>query len=167
MRFLLPRLAVGAAALIVAVPVFAQTVPTTDAPALKKQIAARKGKVVVVNLWALWCGPCVKEYPALVKFGNANAKRGVELLTVSFDTPKRDSSKVAAFVKKNGQTRGAFINSAGLDPEGYPQFLDPKLPANSDFALPRTYIFDRKGKLVKSLTGEQTEASLAKAVAGL
>lgn len=167
MRFFSCLACIGAAVMIAA-PVRAQTVvPATNAPALKKQIAARKGKVVVLNLWALWCGPCVKEYPALVKFGNANAKRGVELVTVSFDTPKRDAAKVAAFVKKNGQARGAYINGAGLDPEGYPQFLEPKLPADADFALPRTYIFDRKGKLVKTLTGEQTEASLVKATAGL
>ncbi|MBC8143410.1 MAG: TlpA family protein disulfide reductase [Armatimonadetes bacterium] len=162
----------AAAAIVVVAPVRAQStttvaVPAIDAAGLKKQVAARKGKIVVVNLWALWCGPCVKEYPALVKFGNAQAKRGVELVTVSFDTPKRDAAKVAAFVKKNGQKRGAFINGAGLDPEGYPQYLDPKLPADSDFALPRTYIFDRKGKLVKALTGEQSDASLAKATAGL
>jgi thiol-disulfide isomerase/thioredoxin len=140
-------------------------VPTVDAKGLKQQVAARKGKVVVVNMWATWCGPCVKEYPALIKFGKTNAGRGVDLMTVSFDTPKRDDAKVSAFLKKNGQSKGAFINKNGLDVEGYPQLLEPKLPADSDFPLPRTYIFDRKGKLVKVLTNEQTVASLQKAVA--
>lgn len=143
----------------------AAAVPTVTAPDVKKQVAARKGKVVVVNMWATWCGPCVKEYPALIGFGKSNANRGLELLTVSFDTPKRDDAKVAAFIKKNGQTKGAYINKDGLNPEGYPQAFEPKLPADADFALPRTYIFDRKGKLVKVLTSEQTSDSLQKAVA--
>ncbi len=140
-------------------------VPTVNAPALKKQVAAHKGSVVIVNLWATWCGPCVKEYPALIAFGKANAKRGLKLVTVSFDTPRRDDAKVASFVKKNGQSSDFFINKDGLNPEGYPQAFEPKMPANADFPLPRTYIFDRSGKLVKVLTSEQTAATLQKAVA--
>ncbi|MBC8136645.1 MAG: TlpA family protein disulfide reductase [Fibrella sp.] len=140
-------------------------VPTIDPEGLKSKIAENKGKVVVVNMWATWCGPCVKEFPALISFSKANAERGVELLTVSFDTPKRDDVKVSAFLEKNGQSKGAYLNKAGLDPDGYPQMLEPKLPADADFPLPRTYIFDRDGKLVEVLTSEQTVASLQKAVA--
>lgn len=151
--------------LVLAPMVASAAVPSVDAAGLKKQVAARKGKVVVVNMWATWCGPCVKEYPALIQFGKTNASRGVDLITVSFDTPKRDDAKVAAFLKKNGQTKGAYINKDGLNPDGYPQTFEPKLPADADFPLPRTYIFDRKGKLVKVLTNEQTVASLQKAVA--
>lgn len=151
--------------LVLAPMVASAAVPSVDAVGLKKQVAARKGKVVVVNMWATWCGPCVKEYPALIKFGKTNASRGVDLITLSFDTPKRDDAKVAAFLKKNGQTKGAYINKDGLNPDGYPQAFEPKLPADADFPLPRTYIFDRKGKLVKVLTNEQTVASLQKAVA--
>ncbi len=166
------RFATGlaAAAMVVSTTFAASTpvaaaVPTLDAAGLKKQVAARKGKVVVVNLWATWCGPCVKEYPALIQFGKTNAKRGVALLTLSFDTPKRDDAKVSAFLQKNGQKTGAYINKGGLDPDGYPQAFEPKLPADADFPLPRTYIFDRKGKLVRILTGEQTVATLQKSVA--
>ena len=167
MRLLNSFTIVAVTAFAVAAPVFAQTVPVLDAAGLRKQVAARRGKVVVVNLWATWCGPCVKEYPALVVFGKANAKTGVELVTVSFDTPKRDAAKVAAFVKKRGQTTGAYINAGGLNPDGYPQYLEPKLPATADFPLPRTYVFDRRGKMVRMLTGEQTAATLQKAVSGL
>ena len=142
-------------------------VPTISPAALRKQVAARRGKVVIVNLWATWCGPCVKEYPSLVAFGKANAVRGVQLVTVSFDTPGKDDAKVAAFVKKSGQTSGDFVNAGGLDIKGYPELLEPKMAANGDFPLPRTYIFDRAGRLAKVLTGEQTVATLGKAVAGL
>lgn len=159
-------LTLGAAALLAAAPMIAYAaVPTVNPTGLKKQVAARKGKVVLVNMWATWCGPCVKEYPSLVAFSKAQAKKGLELVTVSFDYPKKDDAKVAAFLKKNGQTSGGFINAGGLEPEGYPQLLEPKLPASADYSLPRTYVFDRKGKLVKVLTGEQTTATLQKAVA--
>jgi len=140
------------------------TVATIDAAGLKKQVAARKGKVVVVNFWATWCGPCVEEFPALVTLQNKNAAKGLDLVTVSFDEAE-DKGKVASFLSKNKLTKGTFINKGGSDlDDSYIKYLEPKLPASAAVALPRTYIFDRSGKLVKVITGGQTLAQFQKAV---
>jgi len=136
-----------------------------DAAGLKKQVAARKGKVVVVNFWATWCGPCVEEFPSLVTLQNKNAAKGLDLVTVSFDEAS-DKGKVNAFLAKNKIKKGAFLNKSGSDlDDAYIKYLEPKLPASAAVALPRTYIFNRSGKLVKVITGSQTLAQFQAAVA--
>ena len=49
------------------------------------KIADFKGKVVVVNIWATWCAPCVAEMPTLAKLQAAYAGKGVEVVAVSID----------------------------------------------------------------------------------
>ena len=135
-------------------------VPPIDATGLKKQVAARRGKVVVVNFWATWCGPCKDEFPDLVKLRNAHAAQGLDLVTVAFDEPRDVPTKVTAFLTKNKLTTSTFANKGGANPdEAYLKYLEPKLPKDEAFSLPRTYIFDRGGKLVKVLTGGQSYAT--------
>lgn len=168
----IPAALAGAAALLMAFAPPAGTatvaVPPIDASGLKKQIAARKGKVVVVNFWATWCAPCVEEFPALVKLYNVNKAKGLDFVTVSFDEKSDARGKVIPFLTKNKLTSGTFINKTGgeLD-DNYLKLLEPKLPGDAPVAIPRTYIFDRKGKLVKVLTGAQSYATFSKTVAPL
>lgn len=143
-----------------AAPAFAPAAAPVDAAGLKKQIAARKGKVVVVNFWATWCGPCVKEFPDLVKLQKSYQAKGVELITISCDE-STDLPKVNKFLAKQGITKNAFLNKQGVDIEGYLKYLDPKA---SDAGIPRTYIFNRSGKLVKGMTGEHSYAEFEGAV---
>ena len=138
-----------------------------DAAGLKKQIAAHKGKVVVVNFWATWCGPCKAEFPDLVKLQNANRAKGLELVTVSFDEAK-STPAVQAFLSKNNLRTNTFVNKSGADlDEAYLKFLEPKLPDDAAVAIPRTYVFDKTGKLRKVLTGGQSYGAFQSAVAPL
>ncbi|MBC8104818.1 MAG: TlpA family protein disulfide reductase [Cytophagales bacterium] len=144
----------------------APTVPLIDAAGLRKQVAARKNKVVVVNFWATWCGPCVEEFPGLVALQKKYKAKGMDLVTVSFDDPKDIPGKVKPFLTRSGLSTGTFVNRGGAEvDEGYLKFLEPKLPADAAVALPRTYIFSRSGKLVKTLIAGQTPAQFEKAVA--
>ena len=166
----IPTVLACIAVAVVAAPAGTATVavPPIDAAGLKKQIAARKGKVLVVNFWATWCAPCVEEFPALVKLYNTNKTKGLDFVTVSFDEKSDAPTKVIPFLAKNKLTSGTFINKSGgeLD-DKYLKLLEPKLPADAPIAIPRTYIFDRKGKLVKVLVGGQTYATFSKTVAPL
>ena len=144
----------------------APTVTAIDAAGLRQQVAARKNKVVVVNFWATWCGPCVEEFPGLVSLQKKYKAKGLDLVTVSFDEPKDVPGKVKPFLRKIGLASGTFANKGGAEiDEGYLKYLEPKLAADAAIALPRTYIFARNGKLVKTLEGGQTPAQFEKAVA--
>ncbi len=56
-----------------------------------------RGRLVIVDFWATWCGPCVKAVPHMVKLNNQYAAKGVQLIGVSRD---RDKRALDRFVKK-------------------------------------------------------------------
>jgi len=146
-----------------AIPIAAAvTVKTVDAPGLKKAIAAHKGHVVVVNFWATWCGPCVAEFPAFVKISNAYKRKGLIFMAVSADSPKDLNSKVKPFLARQGGTFAAYLEHSA-DPQTFINAFDPKWQGD----LPRTFIYDKRGKLVKTMGEDHTGAALAKAVAPL
>lgn len=135
-------------------------VTPADAPTLKKAIAAQKGRVVLVNFWATWCGPCVAEFPAIVKTWRQSRGQGLAVIAVSADSAKELHTKVEPFLAKQGATFPAFLEKSA-DPEDFINALDPAWQGD----LPRTFIYDRQGRRVKTLTGEQTAQTLAAAIA--
>jgi thiol-disulfide isomerase/thioredoxin len=141
----------------------AQTVVPVDAAGLKKQVAANKGKVIVVNFWATNCGPCVQEFPDLVKLYKNNKAKGLELITVSADDPS-DSAKVKAFLAKNGLSKG-YLNKRAEDIEGLVKYFEPNLSDDAAIGWPRTYVIDRNGKVVKTLPSMQEYSGFQSAVA--
>jgi cytochrome c biogenesis protein CcmG/thiol:disulfide interchange protein DsbE len=58
-----------------------------------------KNKVVVLNLWATWCGPCRQEIPHMVELNKEYASKGVELIGLTTENPQTDEKKVRDFVK--------------------------------------------------------------------
>lgn len=131
-----------------------------SAPALKKTIAARRGKVVLVNFWATWCVGCRKEFPDLVKLQKNYAKQGVSILYVSGDEASDRNSKVVPFLKQQGVTAPSYIIQGDVF-QFIPQF-DPNL--KTAFGLPRTYVYDRSGKLVKVVFPEKSYAEFEKVI---
>jgi thiol-disulfide isomerase/thioredoxin len=63
-------------------------VPRTNLKDLRKRLAQQRGKVVLLNFWATWCGPCVKEFPDIVKLYNNYRKKGLTVIAVSVDDPE-------------------------------------------------------------------------------
>jgi thiol-disulfide isomerase/thioredoxin len=161
-RIALAATAAWAALLATGTAAHAQTVTPLDAAGLKKQVAAHKGKVVVVNFWATWCGPCVQEFPDLVKLYKNNKAKGLELITISADEPT-DGAKVKAFLGKNGLSKG-YLNKSSADIEGFLKYLEPTLSASASVGIPRTYVIDRNGKIVKALISGQTYSAFQSAV---
>ncbi|HTC40597.1 MAG TPA: TlpA disulfide reductase family protein [Candidatus Acidoferrales bacterium] len=100
-----------------------------------------RNKVVVLNFWASWCGPCVEETPSLIALQQRIASRNGVVLGVSVDEDP------GAYHK--------FIRDQHLN---YPTYLDPSKKIATDYGTsmwPETYIIDRKGVIVRKIIGPQ------------
>lgn len=104
-------------------------------------LADFKGRVLLVNFWATWCAPCVKELPSLDKLQFKLGGEGLLVLAVSQD---RGGAKVA----------GPFLED--LDVHRLGLFLDARMQLGRSFgvrALPWTVLIDREGMVVGQLAG--------------
>jgi thiol:disulfide interchange protein DsbD len=112
--------------------------------------AALSGKVVVVNFWATWCVPCIKEIPSFNKLHKDFAAQGVSVLGIAMD--EEGISRVQPFLKKHPMDYPVGLGAEGLNSQ-----------YNLDL-LPVTLVFDRSGKQVKRFEGFTPEAELVSAV---
>jgi thiol-disulfide isomerase/thioredoxin len=128
-------------------------VPTLGIEAYRQVVAdqAAQGHIVVVNFWATWCGPCVEEFPALVRLQDENWTQGVRLITISVDEPEVLESGVKPFLFAHRTTGAAFL----MDMAANEDFLY-KLSDEWSGGIPQTFIYDRSGRIARSLTGRQT-----------
>lgn len=104
-------------------------------------LADHKGKVVVLNFWATWCAPCVRELPSLDKLAAALPTDAFRVLALSTD---RGGKKKAA----------PFLADLGI--ENLAADLDPKSKLARALGLrgmPTTYVIDRNGLVIAKLEG--------------
>ncbi len=117
-------------------------------------VANYKGKVVLVDFWAVWCGPCVKELPHLLKAYEKYHANGFEIIGISLD---QDKAKLEAFIKKEKMPWPQFF-----DGKGWGNKLAAQYGVNS---IPATYLLDGEGKIIgKNLRGDALEKAVAKAL---
>jgi thiol-disulfide isomerase/thioredoxin len=117
---------------------------------LKAVMDAAKGKVVLINFWATWCKPCVKEFPDLVKLYNTYKDKGFSIVLISADVPEEIKSKVIPFLNTQGVDFLTYY--IGFDkPEDLINFIDK----NWQGAIPSTYIYDKDGKMETSILGSK------------
>ena len=132
----LKPLAKGAMAKLVATdpPKPGPTAPLDGPDGRPITLSAYKGKVVVLNLWATWCAPCVKEMPTLAKLQAAYAGKPVMVVPISVDRGK-ELDKARTFIATH---EPLAFHHADLD---WTFKLDP--PAQG---FPTTIILDRQGR---------------------
>ena len=83
---------------------------------LKPLLEKKDNKIYVVNFWATWCGPCVKELPYFEKINKEYADKNVEVLLVSLDFPKQMEKKLIPFIEqKNIQSKVVLLNDINED----------------------------------------------------
>jgi cytochrome c biogenesis protein CcmG/thiol:disulfide interchange protein DsbE len=104
------------------------------------ELARLKGKVVLVNFWATWCGPCRKEMPDFVEVYKQKKSKGLEIVSISLD---REGWKVVIpFVKQYGINFPVVVGNAELaDAYGGMEYI------------PTTFIVDRSGMIVDKHIG--------------
>jgi thiol-disulfide isomerase/thioredoxin len=128
-----------------------------------KKLSDFSGKVLVVDLWATWCGPCRQEIPHLVEIADEYKDKGVEVIGLTNEDPESDSAKVDRFSKS------FQINY----PIGWasPEIEEGLMRGRN--GIPQTFILGRDGKLLNHFVGfnpavspRQMKTALDQAVAG-
>jgi len=113
-------------------------------------LAATSGKVVVLNLWATWCTPCLREIPDLMQLEHELAPRGVKLLAVGMDDPT-ELARVDAFREKFFPEFFSYLRNEP-DMDTLVSVVDPAW----NELLPTTYLIGRDGKVVKRIQGKRS-----------
>ncbi len=126
-------------------PVPAPSVSVETLDGLPVSLAEFEGELVLVNFWATWCAPCVREMPGLLRLHQALKDEGFRVIAVSEDRAgaakvepfldRLNLRELPVFLDRSGERRGALAQAFGLR------------------GLPATFLIDRKGRVVAGLTG--------------
>ncbi len=108
-----------------------------------------QGKILVVNVWATWCAPCVEEFPALVAVAEASDQGKYQFIAVSLDYPDELESKVRPFVDKMQPGFPVYIQNFASETA----FMD-SMSGDWRGAVPATFIFDSNGVLIAGHVGK-------------
>ena len=120
-----------------------------ESPSLETRIAHEKGRVVVVNFWAVWCEPCKREMPMLARVSREYESRGVTFIGASIDDPE-ETQKAKTFARR---TRVDYPLVFGATTA---QMIAYRLGD----AVPVTLLIDRDGTPTFRMVGEIKEAQL-------
>ena len=115
-------------------------IPTVDPQAIKSLVKDHKGKVVLVNFWATWCPPCVKEFPDIIKLYDQYKSKGLEVIAVSMNE-EDEMDDIKAFIKKYNPPFSIY--RASSDEEDFYTQFDKRWFGQ----MPTTAIYDASGKM--------------------
>ncbi len=123
------------------------TLEIYDFNGLEKFLHQEDDKVHVVNFWATWCAPCVKELPHFEELYKNYKDKSVEVLLVSLDFPKQYEKKLKPFiVKHNLQSKVLVLDDVDMNS------WIPKIDENWDGAIPVTIIYNKDKRQFYSQT---------------
>lgn len=117
-------------------------------------LSEQRGKVVILEFWATWCGPCMPDIPHLKSLRSKYSEDELKIIGVSLDT---DTEKLSSFIVKEEMDWAQIIQ-----PNQYDDEITSKYNV---YIIPRSFIIGRDGKIVaKNLREEKLENEIAKLV---
>lgn len=117
------------------------SLPDRDGNTVTLSEVVKKNKLVMINFWASWCGPCRLEMPQMEKVYRDKKKDGFEILAISIDD---DRDKLASYLTKR--------------PVSFPVLLDPRKEIAQKYGVssyPTTVLLDKNGNVLVVLEGLQ------------
>jgi thiol-disulfide isomerase/thioredoxin len=115
-----------------------------------------RGKVVVVDFWATYCPPCVKQMPELAALSKRYRSQGVEVVGLTSDE-KADQAKVTEFIQKAGADYTIGYDNRWLSAA----FLKGTEDETGSPPIPQLFVLSREGRVVEHLIGESPQRGIA------
>jgi peroxiredoxin len=109
-------------------------------------LADYKGKVVLLNIWATWCPPCVEEMPSMEKLNQELKDEGFEILAASIDVSGAEA--VLPFIKKHKLSFSVLTDTKGSIKNLY-----------QTTGVPESFIIDKEGIIVEKIIGPRDWAA--------
>lgn len=106
---------------------------------LEEILNRNDNKTYVVNFWATWCAPCVKELPYFEKLDKEYENKNLEVVLISLDLPKHYETKLRPFINKHQLMAELYA----FDDEGSNYWI-PKVDESWSGGIPATLIFNNK-----------------------
>ncbi len=119
------------------------TVGIIDQAEYAEMLRRHRGKVVLVDFWATWCGPCLEMFPHTVTLHRRFADRGLVVVSLSVDDPE-DEPAVRRFLAGQRATFENFISRHGTGTESFQAF------ELGEGGVPELKLYGRDGKLLKT-----------------
>lgn len=132
----------------VAAPAGIVQAPISDINGNTFKIADKKGKVVMVNLWAIWCGPCVAEMPEFVELQEKYKDKNFEIIGLNTGNDEGEQES-AANIKTFADKLNINYTLGYADQELVGEFIKKSKMAG----IPQTFLFNRDGQLTNIFTG--------------
>jgi thiol-disulfide isomerase/thioredoxin len=155
-RYLFAILALVVMAFFTASAQVVKVVKYSDLEKLRRQ---PHDTLYVVNFWATWCKPCIKELPYFETVNKQYKGQPVQVVLVSMDAPQDLEKRVHPFVQKRAlQSRLLLLDES--DPNSWIDRLEPKWSG----AIPATMLFNNKRKQYAFVERELSEAELQKLI---
>jgi thiol-disulfide isomerase/thioredoxin len=121
----------------------------------EKKLSDFKGKVIVVNFWATWCGPCKHELPDLSKISQDLKDKDFKMVGVSVD---QNLNQLESFLKSNSLSYLVVHESSSL----LPSYMSAT--GMTDDVIPQTFVIDKSGKIVETLIGSHSKEDFMKVI---
>ena len=137
----------------------AQIVERIRIPELERILKNPENKLFVVNFWASWCQPCVKELPYFEKVSKEYDTDKVQFILISLDFPSQIDKQLIPFLKKNKITHNVPVMME-TDFNSWVDKVDPSWQGN----IPVTLIFNNSKKQRVFFPGELDEPGLRKMI---